>query len=98
MKATIKSDLLIDLNGAGRNVLAYIIDNQLTSSTIIRLSKVDIVSYFEKRISVRYASTVNATRGIKDLVDKGVITPDHTDPNKERYIIDITKLSINGAC
>lgn len=93
MNATIKSDLLIDLNRAGRNVLAYIIDNCPFNEGVILLDKVAIANYFAKRISPKYASTVNAHRGILDLEAKEVITR-LTNLNPDWYQLNTSKLKL----
>lgn len=70
-KAIIHTDVLFRLNKSGRNVLAYIIDN--TTGDDVYLDPIDIVNYLSHHISQSQANTVNVKRGIKNLIDKGVL-------------------------
>lgn len=87
-KPTIDAKLLIDLNQAGRNILAYIIDRKMTEHKVV-IDKVDIINYLAEKISKPYANTLNVNRGLRDLIDSEVLIPS----GKEEYYINFNLLS-----
>lgn len=90
-KPTIDSKLLVSLSKSGRNVLAYIIDNHMQDSNVIRLDKLDIAVYIANKIGRSDANTWNVDRGIKDLKKLGVIYPSKSVQGM--YIVNLELLS-----
>jgi hypothetical protein len=93
-KAVISSELLFNLTKAGRNILGYIIDRALRpDNNYVVLDQKSITEYLEQRIDAKQANYYNIRRGIKDLIEKGVIIKDDTVPEEDTYMIVPTKIS-----
>jgi hypothetical protein len=57
------------------------------------LDQKSITEYLEQRIDAKQANYYNIRRGIKDLIEKGVIIKDDTVPEEDTYMIVPTKIS-----
>lgn len=87
-KHRISTKALLETNGAGRNLLAYILRAK-PFKTLMVLNKEEIVKYYRTSINESYARPLNVTRGIQNLEEIGIIEKQEAENGtKEVYRIN----------